>query len=79
MHMHHSHAHGPEECLLLCLNQRKSIQQAINCQTAYIHAWSIVQVKLVGPYLSCEIAIHVQAPFLVLDRYDSVVCDFRLS
>lgn len=29
----------------------------------------ILQVKLVGPYLSCEIAVHIQAPFLVLDRY----------
>lgn len=24
---------------------------------------------MVGPYLSCEIAIHLQGPFLVLDRY----------
>ncbi|DBA72717.1 TPA: hypothetical protein ACH3X2_010115 [Trebouxia sp. C0005] len=25
-------------------------------------------VKLVGPYLSCEIKVHVQGPFLVMDR-----------
>ena len=29
----------------------------------------ITQVKLVGPYLSCEIEIHLQGPFLVTDRY----------
>ena len=27
-----------------------------------------VQVKLVGPYLSCEIKVHLQGPFLVTDR-----------
>ncbi|KAL3148312.1 hypothetical protein ABBQ38_013776 [Trebouxia sp. C0009 RCD-2024] len=25
-------------------------------------------VKLVGPYLSCEIEVHIQGPFLVMDR-----------
>ena len=32
-----------------------------------------LQVKLVGPYLSCEIAVHIQAPFLVLDRWDKLL------
>lgn len=28
----------------------------------------MLQVKLVGPYLSCEIEVHIQGPFLVMDR-----------
>lgn len=26
------------------------------------------QVKLVGPYISCEKAVHVQGPFIATDR-----------
>ena len=30
-----------------------------------------LQVKAVGPYISCEVSTHVQGPLLALDRYAS--------